>query len=263
MITMRIGKQGILLWFRCFKTNCCTNEPFQESLIKEGITYVSNLFNGEFELIFLADRWFTSTKLMEHINSLGHIYRIRINTNIKVLIYDKKEKHNIWKWINNLKIYEYHSVFYENVLITDFKYKTNIVISKKQGVSEPWIIATNGDYKHALIDYSYRFGGIESLSKNQKSNGFYLENTVNASTKYFTAMYTLLCFTILFLTILGANYSKNKSCYSDVKITTHKVINGTKKRVMSLFNVGLTLFKRAFNSLKYIRIPYTFILYDI
>ena len=80
-------------------------------------------------------------------------------------------------------------------------------------------------------------------------------------------MYSLLCVCITFLTILGAEYSKNNSCYKNEKIITHKtyIINGKriKKRVMSLFNTGLTLFHRAFNSIKYIRIPFKFILYDI
>ena len=80
-------------------------------------------------------------------------------------------------------------------------------------------------------------------------------------------MYTLVCFSTLFLTILGADYSKNKSCYKSVKITTHKyfIKNGTriKKRVMSLFNTGLTLFHLAFQSSRYIRIPFSFTLYDI
>ena len=51
MITMRIGKQSIPLWFRCFKGN---NYPdaFKEKLLKEGISYVSSLFNSSFDLIF-------------------------------------------------------------------------------------------------------------------------------------------------------------------------------------------------------------------
>ena len=76
-------------------------------------------------------------------------------------------------------------------------------------------------------------------------------------------MYTILCFANLFLTLLGVEFSRNNSCYKDVKITTHKIINGSKKRVISLFNVGLTLFHIAFNSSRYVRIPYRFILYDI
>ena len=80
-------------------------------------------------------------------------------------------------------------------------------------------------------------------------------------------MYTLICFSTLYLTILGADYSKNSCCYKTVKITTHKyfIENGirVKKRVMSLFNTGLTLFHLAFNSSRYIRLPFSFTLYDI
>ena len=35
-------------------------------------------------------------------------------------------------------------------------------------------------------------------------------------------MYTLVCTSILFLTILGCDYSKNTKCYKSTKIETHK-----------------------------------------
>lgn len=75
-------------------------------------------------------------------------------------------------------------------------------------------------------------------------------------------MYSVLCICVTYLTILGADFSKNSKCYKNVKITTHKnyIIDGKKikKRVMSLFNTGLTLFKVALNSFHYIRLPMTF-----
>ena len=262
MITMRVGKQGIPLWFRCYKGKDCP-EAFEEKLLKDGISYVSSLFNENFDLIFLADRWFNSTTLMDHIASLGHTYCIRLKRNIKVYIYDKKEGHKVWKFLDDVKAYEYHSNLFNNIEITDKKYVVNIAISKKQNVAEPWIIVTNGDTKRAIKDYGYRFGAIECLFKSQKSNGFRLESTVNASLKYFENLYAITCFTSLFLTILGADYSKNTKCYKNEKLTTHKKSNNIKFRVMSLFNVGLTLFKRAYNSIKYIRIPFNFMLYDI
>ena len=89
MITMRVGKQGIPLWFRCFKGKEFP-DAYQEELIKSGITYVSKLFNNNFDLIFLADRWFNSPGLMKHINSLGHTYILRLKKNIKVLHFGKK-----------------------------------------------------------------------------------------------------------------------------------------------------------------------------
>ena len=264
MITMRVGKQGIPLWFRCFEGKECP-EAFEEDLLKEGISYVSDLFSKEdFELIFLADRWFNSTSLMQHIASLGHTYNIRIKRNVKLLLYDKKEEHEIWKWFYDLYAYEYHAHYLFDIPITEKRYHVNIAISQKHDVEEPWLIVTNGDPKRAIKDYGYRYGGIETVFKNQKSNGFYLESTVNASLKYFETEYMIACLGVLYLTILGAEYSKNKKCYKNVKITTHKNgKDGKPTRILSLFNTGLTLFKRAFNSSVYIRIPFRLILYDV
>ena len=77
-------------------------------------------------------------------------------------------------------------------------------------------------------------------------------------------MYTMACTVVLFLTIIGSEYSKNSKCYKNEKIVTHKVYkNKGTVRVMSLFRIGLTLFHRAINSTKYIRLPIRFILYDI
>lgn len=262
MITMRLGTQCIPIWFRCFKGKDNSN-AFSEFLLKEGISYVSSLFDKSFELIFLADRWFGSTSLMEHIESLGHKYCIRVKGNIKVFTENKKTRDIVCKSAKDLQVYQYHSNIITNAEITEKRFKTNIVVSKKNKVSESWILATNNAPSMAINDYSKRFGGIETLFKNQKSNGLYIETVVNASEKYFTTMYTMSCFTILFLTILGADYSKNTKSYKNVKIITHKTRKGKKIRVMSLFNTGLTLFKRAFCASKYIRIPYNFTLYDI
>ena len=76
-------------------------------------------------------------------------------------------------------------------------------------------------------------------------------------------MYSLVCFACTYLTIIGADYSKNSSCYKNIDLETHSFIKGIKIRIKSLFNTGLTLFNRAYNSSIYIRLPFTFILYDI
>ena len=260
MLTLRIGKQGIPVWFQCFK-GISENKAFELETIKNAITKVSDLFkHKDLELIFLADRWFNSIDLLKHIDSLGHTYCVRLKKNIHVYPYDPKEGHIIQN-------YKYKSTTYKNILLSDERYETNIVFSDWANVEEPWIIATNGDTKRAIKDYSYRFGGVETVFKNQKSNGFRLENISNASLQAFTTMYALLCVAITYLTILGTEFSKNSKCYRNEKIETHKtyIKNGIqcKQRIMSLFNTGLTLFHRAFNSIKYIRIPFRFILYDI
>ena len=159
--------------------------------------------------------------------------------------------------------YKYHAKAYNEIEFTEDKYITNIVISDSIDTDDPWILVTNGNSKRAIKDYSYRFGGIESVFKNQKSNGFYLENTVNCSLDYFKSMYCFACIGVLYLTILGSDYSKNTRCYKHTKIKTHTKVRGIKIRIKSLFNTGLTLFHRAFESLKYVKLSFKFILYDI
>ena len=265
LVSMRIGKQGIPIYFKCFKG---INEPeaFKDKTIINVIDNAYKLFKDKgFNIIFLADRWFNSKKVLQHIDSIGAIYCFRLKGNIKIAPFDLKVGHRIKKYTEDLTSWEYHSLYYNDVYMYDnFDYSTNIAVSRKCVNDEPWIIATNGNPKDAIKHYSHRFGSIETIFKNQKSNGFYLEDICTASLKSFTSLYSLVCFSIVFLTILGADYCKNSKCYKNVKITTHKNYkNKGKVRVMSLFNTGLTLFKLAFNSLKYIRIPYNMILYDV
>lgn len=235
MISMRVGTQGIPIYFKIFK--------------------------GKYELIFTADRWFNSVNIMKHIDSLGHTYAIRLKSNI--VVYQNAKK----TFAGKLKKRKYKAVVHNDVYITKHRLKTNIVISNSIDTSTPWIIATNKDIEHVVCNYSYRFSTIECLFKNQKSNGFYLEKISNASLDTFTKMYTICCIVVTFLTIVGTDYTKNTKCYKNHRFTTHsyRTINGVKKRVriMSLFNVGITLFKLALESNEYIRVPFSLKLYDI
>lgn len=261
MFTMRVGTFGIPIWFKCFK-GFSGNDAFKLKTMEGGIKAVSKLFEKyDLNLVFLADRWFGSPKILKIIDDLGHIYCVRIKGNI--IVY----KDGIKTKAKKLKHRKFHAVTHKDILITDDRFKTNIVYSSTENTKDPWIIVTNGDTTKALKSYSYRFASVEFVFKAQKSNGFNLEKISNSSLKSFEAMYACVCTCELYLTILGADYSKNTKCYKNVKIETHKnyIIDGKKvrKRIMSLFNVGLTLFKRAFNSDIYIRVPLSFKLYDV
>lgn len=107
MMSMLIGKQRIPLWFRCFEGKSCP-DAFKETLIKEGITYVSNLFTED-----------------------------------KVVYLDKKENHEIRKTLAELPRYKYRVMKYPNIKITEEEYETNIVISDYADTIEPWGLATN------------------------------------------------------------------------------------------------------------------------
>ena len=140
-----------------------------------------------------------STSIMEHINSLGHTYVLRLRKNLKVLYQGKKDDEKVWKSLGDLPKYKFHATHYNEIELTENRYTTNIVISDSIDTDTPWILATNGDSRRAIKDYSYRFGGIETVFKNQKSNGFYIENTVNCSLKYFQSMYYFFVLVFYFL----------------------------------------------------------------
>ena len=247
---------------RFFKNKLFNGYHLYDKFIRFVIkTYKKKHDDKRVHIIF--DHMFSHANFTVFMISIGHIYCIRLKGGFKVHFYDKKENHYIWVHAKELKSYEYHPAYYPDIEITHRKFKTNIVISKRHGADEPWIIVTNNNVQRAIKDYGYRYGGVETIFKNQKSNGFNLEKVVNASLKYFESMYSILCIAITFMVIIGCDYSKNVRCYKTTKITTHKILkSGHKQRTMSLFNVGLTLFNMALNSSKYIRIPYTFILYD-
>ncbi|MDO5569815.1 MAG: hypothetical protein Q4G04_06945 [bacterium] len=272
MLSLRIGKQSIPLWFECFNGKNDPNAFKTDTLIK-GIDFVNSLFkNKNYHLIFLGDRFFNSTKLMQHIESIGHYYVFRLKDNYKCLVYDNHEKYYIWKHIKDLNHYQFKTATYNNIYFTRNEIKTNIVISPKNpkslinsGIHNdiiPWFLITNSNTKFAIKDYSYRFGAIEFLFKSQKSNGFFLEKTTTSNLHAFTNMFACVCFSILWLTILGVNYSKNPKQYKNIKIDcVRKYVNGP-RRIMSLFKTGLTLFNIAFNSIHNIKLPYNFKLYD-
>lgn len=266
MFTLRIGLQSIPIWFRCFSG---TNDPeaFNSNLIVEGINYVYNLFKEkDCNIIFLADRWFPNVEVLEHINSLNCTYVFRTKKEHKIRYYDKREKHYIWKSLGDFEHKKYVSKTFENIDYTfSNPIKTNIILVRTNGTDDPWILVTNGNVNKAVKHYSYRFGAIEFHFKNTKSNGFNLEKTKIKKLSAFTGISLIVNIATLFLTILGADYCKNKGYYSKKsKIRdTKKTKSNNIIRVISLFNLRLTIFKKTYNSFINFKIKCNFILYDV
>lgn len=199
---------GFPLWFRCFKGKK-DPDAFDCSLIKDGILYIHNLFKDKkCNLIFLADRWFALCYIMHFIDSLGHIYSIRTRSNFLIDIsecdYFKQVSH-----IYDISPQRTKSIYFDSVYFTKKRFHTKLAVSKSNSHKEPLFILTNGNTRNAVKHYGYRFGSIEFLFKNQKSNGFYLESTQTRNIHAFTSLFTLMNVAILWLTIIGADYSKS------------------------------------------------------
>ena len=176
LLSLKIGRQGIPLWFRCFE-GVDDPDAFKLSLLIEGISYVHNLFKEKKQnLVFLADRWFNFREIMAHIDSLGDFYYIRTKTNVSIHI-DNYENSDMISSISDIEPFLSKSIYFDSVQITSFNYQTKLTVSKSDSHKEPFFILTNGNTRDAIKIYGFRFGSIESIFKNQKSNGFYLEST--------------------------------------------------------------------------------------
>lgn len=200
---------------------------------------------------------------MQHIDSLGDTYYIRTKTNVSITI-DNYEDSDMISSISDIEPLLTKSKYFDSVKITSFKYPTKLAVSKTDSHNEPYFILTNGDTRKAIKTYSYRFGSIEFIFKNQKSNGFYLEATKMRNIQAFSTLFTLVCVALLWLTILGSDYCKNQNHFKNFfKIKVSKKNGGGFKRILSLFNTGLIFFNLAYDSCRYVNLKCNFILYDI
>lgn len=272
MFTVRIGKQGIPIYFEVFlgKQDEESGEAFKMVNLKKGILYCHNLIKKyipDANIIFLADRWFGNLfPLMQYIDSLGDIFVFRCKSNLKVFYQKYPENHKVWMPIKDLPHLVHASKLYHNLEFTRKKYIFNLAYCKSKNHKEAWLLITNGRPKLAKIYYGYRFGSIEFLFKSQKTNGFYLEESGIKKIHAFDNLYSLVCIASIFLTCLGTEVSKNSACYRKIGITpTRKGTNSTRShRVISRFKTGLLLFKMASaqNCKRYFRLPINFTLYD-
>lgn len=262
MFSLKVGNQSIPIWFKCDKTKSNRHHEideltkkclFSEKVIFDAIDDVLELFNSfDTKITFLADRWFCNLKLMKYINDKSHYFCIRakVNSSIKFLIYDSKEKHNVYKHFYDLPIQKHHAQYYENLSLGSFNFKCNLSIARGKLSDDPWFILSNIEPNKALREYAHRFGAIECLFKNQKTNGFNLEKTKTKNLHAFENLYSIVCFVCTWLTIIGADYTKNYNHVKD-KLNIRYVKrnkNGKPIRILSLFNLGLTIFKRVYNS---------------
>ena len=127
MFTLKIDNQGIPIWFSTERTlNNCHQEiqkhsrkrVFSEGFIFKAVNEVIDLLSPlNSKIIFLADRWFFNLKLLEHIQGKGAYYcfRAKENSNIKFLLYDKKENHEIYRNLSYLHSNKHHSKYYKDL----------------------------------------------------------------------------------------------------------------------------------------------------
>ena len=237
------------------------SEACQLKLIKEGIRDTDKLLkekNKQLEIIYLADRWFDNCKIMKYIEELGGTYCIRIKSRLTFYIHNYGE---IAGYTKDVKPKEKEEQYFERVTIIKHRYDTKMAVSKKEGHEEAIYVLTNGKVEEGIKNYSYRFGSIECIFKNQKSNGFRLESTKMKNIQSFKTMFGIMCVALVWLIILGVEYTVKKE-KNKIKIKIYKK-KDKGKRIISLFNTGLMYFNLCLNSYQVPKIRCDFLLYEI
>lgn len=256
-----LENNGIPLWFRCFK-GLTDPQAFSSATIIEGIQYVFNLFKDRFpNLIFLADRFFPNTSVMAFIDSIGCSYCFRSQSNSYISFFDNDGFFNSLP-LSDINILQHNSTLMYNVLYTQSFFPTNLAISSANSGDDTWFILTNASPSRAIRDYSYRFGSIESVFKNLKSNAFYLESSKMRNLSSYTTLFGVACIALVWLIILGVDYSKNKK-HSKFSLRDVRFVKGSRKRCISFLSLGLDIFNFCYNSFYDFHLKCNFILYDI
>ncbi len=211
-------------------------------------------------IIFLADRWFDKCVLMKYIEEIGATYCIRVKSRLTFYIHNYGE---IAGYTKDVPPKEKEEQYFERVTIVRHGYDTKMAVSKLEGHQEAIYVLTNGKVEDGIKNYSYRFGSIECMFKNQKSNGFRLESTKMKNAQSFKTMFGIMCVAMLWLTILGTEYTEKEGKEkNDIKIKFYKK-KDKRKRIISLFNTGLMYFNLCFNSYGIPKIRCDFILYEV
>ena len=255
------GKQGVPLWFRCFKGKH-NPDSYKSDLIKEGILFCKNLFPDDYHVLFLADRWFPHVEILSCIQNIGAFFCIRVKSFFTFSFIDShgflRTKH-----LRNISPLKYSGKYFNDILFTRKLFKTNIVVAKASPSGDTWYLVTNDSPNRAIRNYSYRFGSIETIFKNQKHNGFRLESTNTHKIENFISLFSIMCIALLWLTIIGVDYSKNKHHYNLKIRDSRKLKNGKIIRTLSFFSLGLTIFNLVYYNYSNFKLKFDFMLYDI
>ena len=147
-------------------------------------------------VVFLADRGFADTKLMQYLSKTLHWHwRIRVKSSF----YTYRRNQRRCK-IKNIKLKRGQARFWHNVYITEKKFGVvHLALAKPIGVKENWLIVSDQPTDISTFDdYGLRFD-IEENFLDDKSGGFQLESSLFRSADAISRLCLVLALATLFL----------------------------------------------------------------
>ena len=178
---------------------------------KELLDNAVKLVPTEVSVVFLADRGFADTRLMEHVKRLGWHFRIRIKSNF--LVNYKGQCRNV----NEIPLEPGNAIFLNDVCITGQNYgPVYLALGYSPDGKEKWYVVSDEPVSmETFCEYGFRFD-IEENFLDDKSNGFQLEDSRIRSASELDRLCMVLAVATLYLVSQGAEVvSKGKRRWVD------------------------------------------------
>ncbi len=160
----------------------------------------AKLLPGDCAVVFLADRGFADTNLMEYLSQTLHWHwRIRIKSSF--LVYRRNRRRCK---ISSIKLKRGQARFWHHVYITDKRFgPVHLALAKPHGTKEDWLIVSDQPTDLSTFDeYGLRFD-IEENFLDDKSSGFQLESSLIRSAEALSRLCLVLAVATLFLVCQG------------------------------------------------------------
>jgi hypothetical protein len=165
----------------------------------------SRLLAPRFEVVFLADRGFVDTALMEYLSQVLH-WRFRIRFKKSIVLYRKgvRKRRKLC-----VRAAHGHARFYHNVWASNVCFgPVHVAFARLRGSRETWFIVSDEPTgAKTFEEYGLRFD-IEENFLDDKSNGFQLESSQIRDPAALTRLCLVLAVATLFLVSQGTEVVK-------------------------------------------------------
>jgi hypothetical protein len=151
------------------------------------------------QVVFLADRGFADTHLMEHLKRLNWHWRIRIKSSFWIY---RRGRHPCKA--NRLSLAWGEAQFWHDVNITHSHYgPVHLALARRQDGKEEWLVVSDEPTTvKTFEEYGLRFD-IEENFLDDTSNGFQLESSLIRSAEALERLCLVLAITTLYLVSQG------------------------------------------------------------
>lgn len=197
------------------------------------------LFPFACQVIFLADRGFADTALMQHLLQLGWHFRIRIKESFWIYPPGKRPRK-----VNKIPLAAGHTAFWHHVQITKERFgPLHLALGRTLQSQERWVVISDQETSvETFQEFGLRFD-IEENFLDDKSNGFQLEASLIRSAKALERLCFVLAVTTLYLIAQGTQV---------VKTNKRRLVDPHWFRGSSYLKIGWNWVKRALSKAEHL-----------